>query len=131
MCHAHILASDHRPAKKLKLMQEATSRGYGTCPWKGRCATRLAMGHMHVMVNNVKLASSPRHQAFLFRWRDDPEMQPTMARMIQIEHTVKSAWATEMLATFANWDHIPNMIACAYGVYVGNDKLVLKSKLMQ
>ena len=66
VCHAHILASDHRPAKKLKLMQEATGRPDGKCPWKGRCAMRLAMGHMYVMVNNVKLASSPRHQAFLF-----------------------------------------------------------------
>ena len=66
VCHARILPSDHRPAQKLKLMKEATGRQDGKCPWKGRCATRLAMGHMHVMVNNVKLASSPRCQAFLF-----------------------------------------------------------------
>ena len=93
VCHEDILTADMPPPKRLRLMKELTGHPEGKCPWKGKCATRLAMGAMTDIVRNVKQASSARYQGFCLSLQADAQSQEILSRMLHIEAAIKNDWS--------------------------------------
>ena len=89
-----------------------SATGSGDCCWKGKRLVFFALGHGHVICSNVSRATSARYKLAVLT-----APRQIAARMLEIEHELKTAWVGEVRPKWAYYETVAYKV-CAHGYHV-------------
>ena len=115
-CHGDILTGTGSRKRRRHNMISAT--GSGDCCWKGKRLVFFALGHGHVICSNVSQATSARYK---FAVLTAPRQ--IAARMLEIEHELKTAWVGEVRPKWAYYETVAYKV-CFSRVLTSSDSLL-------
>lgn len=101
-------------AKRRKLMEDATGRSDGRCPWKGKRAANMAVKHVDTICDGIRRATTMR-----LREVYSTVAPSTVVKLQEMEHGMKASLITEYQYKFSFWQHIPHKCTGAFAAYVG------------